>query len=152
MPRNHRRFILLVEDDTYIVSVFQRVFEGRPDFMLDIATKVSDALDKIKVVTYDLVFLDMKLGHSYAGMDILRALNRQEIEVRARGQAIAHSLVIIMTASINLRDVMEEAQQLGVLCFIDKPIPLTAEFVKDVVQRLGLPLLPLEGTGPRPVQ
>ncbi len=142
MPQTHQRIILVVEDDIYVVSVFQRAFEGQDDFMLDIASTVEQAIAKIRVLCYDLIFLDMKIGHSYAGMEVLRELNRQEITLRAQGHNVGYGLTVIMTASINLHDVMTEAQQLGVVCFIDKPVPMTEEFVRRIVQKLGIPLLP----------
>lgn len=142
MPEHHQRFVLVVDDDSYIISVFKRVFERQTEYLLDVAMTIEAALQKIKVAQYDLIFLDMKLGRSYAGMEVLEELRRQSVTLRSRRQATIDSLVVIMTSSINLHDVMQDAHELGVLCFIDKPIPLTDDFIRRICTMLGLPMLP----------
>src|SRR6185503_15671816 len=104
MPRSQQRFILVVDDDHYVVSVFRRTFKGQTDFLLDVAMTVEHALQKVRVVQYDLIFLDMKIGTNYAGMEVLRELNRQAVSLEADRLQSPNSLVIIMTASIPVRE------------------------------------------------
>lgn len=143
MPRDTQRYLLVVDDDPYIITVFKRAFEGQEDlYSLDVAMTVELALQKIKVMVFDLIFLDMKIGHSLAGMDILEELRRQEIRMAAEGHPYLSTMVIIMSGSISLNDISQQAHGLDVFHFIDKPVPMTEEFVKRVVNRFGVPLLP----------
>src|SRR5216117_891254 len=149
MPNHHRqRFVLVVEDDKFVIEMFQKVFSGQEQFLLDTSETIVDAMSKIKTVLYDLIFLDMKIGHAYAGMEVLRELNRMAIEVQGSvHRQDPSSLVVIMSASVPLQDVMEEAHSLGVICFIDKPIPFTEDFLLRIINRVGMPLLPRRRDG-----
>jgi DNA-binding NtrC family response regulator len=147
MPFNTQKFVLLVEDEEIITNVFQRVFANQSYALLDTAKTIEEAKAKIDFVVYDYVFLDMKIdGRSYAGMDILRMLNRISIKLRYEGQKTMDSMVIIMSASVSLQDIMLEANSLGVLAFLDKPTNFSEEYLLRIVQRLGLPLLPQQWT------
>src|SRR6266576_1787347 len=106
MPLSHNHFVLLVEDEADIVLVFSRAFKKQEGYMLDIAMDINLAIQKIRVVTYDLIFLDMKIGERYAGMEVLRELHRQKVRGRARHQLLHDSHVVIMSNSIPLQDVM----------------------------------------------
>lgn len=142
MPPTSQRIILVADDDPFIVSVFQRAFEGQEDFLLDFAMTVELALQKIKVMFYDMIFLDMKFGYSLAGMQVLEELRRQEIRLAAQGVPYLSTIVIIMSGSICLNDITQQAHGLDVFHFIDKPVPMTEEFVRRVINRFGVPLLP----------
>jgi len=110
--------------------------------LLDMAMTVELALQKIKVMQYDLIFLDMKFGHSLAGMAVLEELRCQEIKLAAEGIPYLSTLVIIMSGSISLNEISQAAHGLDVFHFIDKPVPMTEEFVRRVINRFGIPLLP----------
>ena len=142
MPQSAQRLILVVDDDPFIVHVFRRAFEGQEVFLLDIAMTIELALQKIAVMFYDLIFLDMRIGPSLAGMAVLEELRRQEIKLASEGVPILNTTVIIMSGSISLNDITQEAHGLDVFHFIDKPVPMTEEFVRRVVNRFGVPLLP----------
>ena len=138
-----QKFVLLVEDDQIITQIFERVFENQGCARLDTASTIREALDKILFCVYDFVFLDMKIdGSNYAGMEVLRMLNRIMIKVRSENRSAMDSLVVIMSSSISLQDIMMEANALGVLSFVNKPVHFTEEYLLRIVQRLGLPLLP----------
>ena len=143
MPFSTQKFVLLVDDEDIITKVFNRVFKDQSYALLDTANTVERALAKISFVAYDYVFLDMKIeGNTAAGMEILRSLNRMIIKVRSDKRAVMDSFVVIMSNSVPLQDVMAEANALGVLTFLDKPLNFTEEYLLRIVQRLGLPLLP----------
>jgi DNA-binding NtrC family response regulator len=142
MPRTLQKFILVVDDDSYVRNIFVRAFEGQDSFVLDTAQSVDEALRKLRTMFFDMVFLDMKIGHRYAGMEVLEELRKQEIKLAAEGTPYLSTLVIIMSGSISLNDITQEAHGLDVFHFIDKPVPMTEEFVRRVVNRFGLPLLP----------
>lgn len=110
--------------------------------MLDTAMTLEEALSKIKVVQYDMIFLDMKLGTSLNGMAVLEELRKQEIRAAAEGTAFLSTVVIIMSGSISLNDISQQAHGLDVFHFIDKPVDMSPEFVRRVLNRFGVPLLP----------
>jgi len=143
MPFSTQKFVLLVDDEDIVADVFTRVFSDQSYALLDIANTVEKALAKINFVVYDYIFLDMKMDdNSESGMRILRALNRMLIKLRSEKRAAMDSFVVIMSSSVPLQDVMAEANSLGVLTFLDKPINFTEEYLLGIVQRLGLPLQP----------
>ncbi len=143
MPFSTQRFVLLVEDELIVTHIFERVFENQSYALLDTATTREAALAKIQFAVYDFIFLDMALDRvRYAGMEVLRALARLKIKLREQGQKTLDSRVVIMSGSVSLDDIMLEANALGVLHFIDKPVNFTEAYILDIVQQLGLPLLP----------
>ncbi len=143
MPFKDKRMVLLLEDEEIIISTFARVFEDQDCAFLDSAATVKDALDKIATIVYDFIFLDLAIdGVRYAGMEVLRALARLKIKLRDEGQKTMDSRVVIMSGSVSLDDIMLEANALGVLHFIDKPTNFSQAYVLDIMQQLGLPLLP----------
>ena len=144
MPRSQQKLVLVVDDSPDIIDVFERAFRGQEDLLiLDVAVTLRMALRKVEVMLYDLIFLDMKIdGNSMAGMELLSMLRRQEIKLAAQGIPFLPTMVIIMSGSMMLNDITQEAHGLDVFHFIDKPNPFTKEFVQRVVSRFGLPLLP----------
>jgi CheY-like chemotaxis protein len=143
MPFSTQKFVLLIDDEDIVAEVFSRVFEGQSYALLDIANTVEKALAKISFITYDYIFLDMKLeGSSQAGMSILRNLRLILNKARSDKRATTESFVVIMTGSLSLQDIMSEANALGVVTFLDKPVSFTEEYLLRIVQRLGLPILP----------
>lgn len=125
--------ILVVDDDSYIRLLFSRAAESF-HMVLDYAPSAQEAqlfLDKKK---YDYLFLDMALERSVSGMEVLRYANLNVPDLN----------VVIMSGSVNLHDVMEEANQLGVLSFIRKPTQFTRQYLVSVFQKLGIQ--PLEKT------
>lgn len=145
---SHKKVVLIVDDDFFIVEQFKRAFKNQEDAFLDIASTPDHAIKKIQEYQYDLVCLDMKLGQDrHAGMEVLREIHRLKIEADARQQAIKPSRVVIMSGSINHHEIMREAHNLRVFCFIDKPMPFTKEFVREVINWFGIPLMP-EKTNP----
>ena len=143
MPFETQKFVLLVDDEPIVTQIFERVFENQSYALLDTAKTVKEALEKIRFVVYDFVFLDMSLdGHSYAGMDVLRAMNRVALKTRSQGRSTMNSKVIIMSSSVSLQDIMLEANALKVVTFLNKPVNFSEQYLLDIVQLLGLPLLP----------
>jgi ActR/RegA family two-component response regulator len=145
MPFYTQKFVLLVDDEEVVTKAFLRVFENQTYTLLDTAATVKLAIEKINFVVYDYIFLDMKIdGNNYAGMEILRLLNRLLIKTRSDGRPVMHSEVVIMSSSISLQDIMLEANALDVFHFLNKPTNFTQDYLLRVLQRLGLPLLPRE--------
>lgn len=143
MPFSTQKFVLVIEDEEIITQTFERVFEGQSYALLDIARTAKEAIEKLKFMVYDVIFLDMKLdGNTYAGMEILRFLNRQLIKLRSEGQKTLESTVVIMSASVSLQDIMLEANALDTYHFINKPTDFSEAYLLKVVRHFGLPILP----------
>ena len=151
MPRDEQRYVLVVDDDPFIRMIFTRAFAGQEDrFVIDVAEKVCEALDKIRVLAYDLIFLDMHMGTSMAGMEVLEELRMQEIKMQAQGIPFHSSTVVIMTGSVAINEFSSRARELEAFHLIEKPVPMTEEFIRRVVNRFGLPLLPRRTAPIRP--
>lgn len=143
MPFEKQRLVLVVDDDEFIIEVFERAFAGQNKIVIDLAATVETAIVKVRSVFYDLIFLDMKLnGISLAGMFVLEALREVEIEAEAKGKMVKLGHVVIMSGSVCLDDFSEKANALDVFSFIRKPMEFTPAFARRVVNKLGLPLLP----------
>lgn len=133
---------MVADDEDVVRMAFEKAFAEQDEFVLDTARTVKETLEKLAQVQYDIIFLDMKIEHSWSGMQVLREINRLEIRARGRGQPVLESLIIIMSGSIPFDEFMAEAHELGVLCFLDKPVQFDVPFIKRAMNRLGVPLLP----------
>jgi CheY-like chemotaxis protein len=147
---NKQRFVLCVDDEDAVQVAFEHAFKGQTEFILDQARTVREALEKIETAQYDIIALDMKLdGQSWAGMSILREINRLEIRARSRGLPLLEAHIIIMSGSVPFSDFMQEANELGVLTFLDKRVQFTPGFVRRSLNRVGIPLLPPQRDQPQ---
>ncbi len=145
MPFTEQRLILIVDDEKIIADTFHRAFDGQTKFVIDIAETVQMALQKVRAIFYDLIFIDMNLeGNSLGGMEVLEALREVEIETEAKGKPVKIAHVVIMSGSVCLNDFSRKANALMVFSMITKPTDFSTEFVRRVVNKLGLPLLPRE--------
>lgn len=145
MPTDIQKFVLLCEDEQIIRLVFERVIGRHPEFLLDSSADVEDAISKVKTVTYDVIFLDLSFGDdAYAGMKVLREVDRQIVRSQANWRGVLQTPVIIMSGSdqVDWKRVMHEANSLGVYSFIDKPVPFTEDFLAHVLRRLGIAIIP----------
>lgn len=142
MPHQEQKLCLAVDDDEFIINVFERAFDGQTDYVLDTAKSVKTAIEKIHYCQYAIVFLDMKMGHSYAGMEVLEELRKVEIEQEAQGRPFLSTRVVIMSGSICLNDISKEAHSLDVFTFLDKGLTFDEKFIRRVLNKLGVPLLP----------
>ncbi len=134
--------ILVIDDDYLVRFIFGRL-ASTYDIQLDCVSTPEEGIDHITSKMgpsgqsgYDAVFLDMKFENGthgsagMSGMDVLRRINLLDYNSR----------VIVMSGSINLHDVMHEANKLGVLSFMAKPIDFTVEFLAAILRRLGIRL------------
>ncbi len=124
--------VLVIDDDYFIRFIFKRLSEVY-ELDLECVATPQEGIDAVVNKRYDAVFLDMKFENGgIDGMDVLRQINLLNYDSR----------VIVMSGSINLHDVMHEANKLGVLSFMAKPIDFTLEFLAAILKRLGLRLNP----------
>lgn len=122
--------ILVVDDDHYIRRVFDTLAQTY-EIVLALAASPQEGLLCIRRAEFDVIFLDMRFDQAMTGMDVLREINRMGCNTH----------VIVMSGSINLHDVMAEANQLGVVSFMLKPISFNIEFVRTILGRLGIRLV-----------
>lgn len=143
MPIFHQKFVLVVEDDDSVLWTFQRVFGNQEFASLDFARTLQEATDKIKFVLYDFIFLDMKLDqYRHGGLMFLRELNRIAARITREGGKPIDSRVVIMSSSVPLQEVLREANDLGVISFLDKPFDFNEAYVYRVATQMGVPLHP----------
>jgi DNA-binding NtrC family response regulator len=126
--------ILVIDDDYFIGFIFKKLAQVY-EIDLECVSTAQEGIEAVMKRRYDAVFLDMRFengSNGLTGMDVLRQINLLNYENR----------IIVMSGSINLHDVMHEANKLGVLSFMAKPIDFTLEFVAAILKRLGLRLTP----------
>jgi PAS domain S-box-containing protein len=102
--------ILVVDDEPDIVLTLQDLLEGE-GYHIDVATTGEDALERVKVCTYDAVLLDIRLP----GMDGLLVLERM-------GKFAPGLPIIILTSCTTLDSVTGPLDKLGAFDFLHKPI------------------------------
>jgi len=133
---------VLVIDDEYVVRhMFARLAEAY-DIDLDAVSTPLEGMEAVAKKQYSAVFLDMKFENSdsdLTGMDVLRKIS---LTTTLTAQ------IVVMSASIRLNDVMQEANRLGVLSFMVKPIDFTPDFLASIMKRMGLRLVPRQPTSP----
>ncbi|MEP0548494.1 MAG: PAS domain S-box protein [Rhodothermales bacterium] len=69
-PAEGRPRVLLIEDDPQTRTALERVLQSR--FAVDVATEARTALDRMAKGTYDAFVLDVNLGGSRRGVNVLR--------------------------------------------------------------------------------
>lgn len=119
--------VLVVDDEYTVRLMFDRLTKDI-DIEITCVGSPQEGIAMLAEQTWDVVFLDMKFPQAMGGMDLLREVNRQNYD--------AH--VIIMSSSINLQEVMAEANRLGVVSFMLKPVGFSVEFLKNILKRLKL--------------
>lgn len=123
--------ILIIDDEPIIHHVFGRL-KDYYDLEVAAAHTPEEGLRLIAHNKYDAIFIDMKFDGALDGMDVIRALNISD----------SQATVIVMSGSINLHDVMVEANQLGIVSFMAKPVVFTTQLLASVLRRLHIRLAP----------
>ncbi|WP_429885805.1 sigma 54-interacting transcriptional regulator [Geoalkalibacter halelectricus] len=101
--------ILIVDDEESIRYTFSR-FLLAPGRTVEVAQSYEDALEKLAVCSFDLIFCDILLG-GRSGIDLLE-------EVRRRG----HHLPVVMITGSPEVDSATEALRLGAYDYLAKPV------------------------------
>ena len=101
--------ILIVEDALPLAKLYETVLKS--DRVNVLSTGLGrEAMQMIKELSPDIVLLDLHLP-DMPGMDILRSINEQELDIS----------VIVMTANGSVNFAVE-AMRLGAYDFLEKPI------------------------------
>lgn len=103
--------ILLVDDDEYILALFQEILEPENCVIVQAHDGV-EALDKFDKYQPDLVLLDLMLPR----------LNGYEVCSRIRRNPLARHVPIIMLSGMGDREAKLRALEVGVDDFLAKPV------------------------------
>ncbi|MBI5325473.1 MAG: response regulator [Ignavibacteriae bacterium] len=68
--------ILYVEDDDISVILLVKLLKGK--YEIDIATKANEAIEKTRIVQYNLILMDINLGKGESGIDVTREIRKLE--------------------------------------------------------------------------
>jgi len=112
--------ILLVDDEDTLRYVLRETLidEG---YSIDVANDGFQALEHVKLKSYDLLITDIKM-HGMDGLQLIR-------EIKRNG---SHLKIVIITAYGSL-EMVKEAARLGVVEFVSKPFKM--QEIKDVITR-----------------
>lgn len=100
--------VLIVEDNPSITVLFMRLLRGFTVVASDNAEKALNLLAKYE---FDLVLLDIHLGHKPDGLDILRAIHDYKLQLNA--------CCAVISADDSMRG---EAERLGCDLWMTKPV------------------------------
>ena len=114
---------LLIVDDEIDIREFARNFFKKRGINVFTASGGSDALEIIENESPDLVLLDVRM-EEITGVELLR-------NIREKGNTVK----VIMVSGVEDEAVIDEANSLGILGFIHKPLVLD-ELEKIVLKEL----------------
>lgn len=114
---------LLIVDDERDIREFAKSFFKKRDIDVFTASGGSEAFEIIKKESPDLVLLDVRM-EEYTGVELLR-------KIRAEGSRVK----VIMVSGVEEEQTMKEAESLGALGYIHKPLILE-ELEKIVLSEL----------------
>lgn len=124
--RSGARKILIVDDDTNMVSAIRRLFKKEPDFEIEVAYDGFEAGIKLLLFKPDLVVLDMKMP----------GMNGHEVVQKIKRSAnCEHTRIICVSAYFEEGD-KDRLRELGVAFCFDKPFN-SAELVEKAKEILG---------------
>jgi CheY-like chemotaxis protein len=103
--------ILIVDDDAGTAETLGDILEAK-GYETEIASGGLQALAHVQAKPLDVIFLDIKMPQMN-GVEVLR-----------RVRAISPGTLVIMMTAYALPELMAEAEQLGALAILAKPLPL----------------------------
>ena len=113
--------ILLVGDEETLRWVFKESLAGE-GYDVDVANDGFQALERFKMVPYDLLITDLRM-HGMDGLQLIREVKKDNLQIN----------VIIITA-YGSGETIKEAMSLGVIELINKPFKL--QEIKDGITRI----------------
>jgi len=115
--------LLIIDDESDIREFTQSYFKKR-GIDTFIAANGREGLDIIAAQSPDLVLLDMRMP-GMTGIEVLREMRSRNFQTK-----------VIMVTGIEEPEIIQEAQTLGIIDFIHKPLNLS-EVEKIVMRELG---------------
>lgn len=114
---------LLIVDDEIDIREFAKSFFQKRGIEVFAASGGGEAFDIVKEESPDLILLDVRM-EEMTGVEFLKKLRDEGSDAR-----------VIMVSGIEDKAIIEEAESLGILGFIHKPLIL-AELQKVVMEKL----------------
>ena len=116
---NKKKKIILVADDVKLFQFFVKQTLTSEDYELIFVQKGRQALDMVMKKDVDLLILDMELP-DMNGLEVLRNIRKITQDMQSVVQL--KDLPVIMVTAYPKEDVRKEAEKLGVVSFLAKPI------------------------------
>ena len=119
--------VLVVDDDPDVGSLFQRVLVGESQSVA-VARDGYEALEKVKDVKYDLIFLDVRLP----GMN--------GVETLEKIKSMSPDSVVVMMSGYSVEEEIKKAIAMGAQDFIAKPFEDVDQImtIEEVARYLSL--------------
>ena len=122
LASQHKRRVLLVDDENDILLVFKKALEAR-GYLVDIFSEPRNALINFKTDYYDAIILDVRMPH-INGFDLARALWQKQPTAK----------ICLMTAFEIYEDEAKKVfKDLKTHCFLKKP--LTPRALMEHIER-----------------
>jgi CheY-like chemotaxis protein len=115
-----RKRVLIVDDDPCLQSLLQVILELE-DYEVILAENGLVALEKLEIITPDLILLDLSMPHM-DGLTFAQAVQQRSSH--------ASPPILILTADVNAK---AQAQQMGCNNFCTKPFELR-QFLSEVAK------------------
>lgn len=114
--------ILIAEDDFFIRDIYRKVF-SLGNFDVEIAIDGIDALEKVKVQSFDIILLDIMMPRM-TGIDVLKAIRALETP--------AKDTPIFMITNLGQQNIIEEAFKVGMDGYIIKSQVTPQQIVEEI--------------------
>ena len=111
----------MVDDEETLRCVLKESLAGE-GYNVDVANDGFQALERFKMVPYDLLITDLRM-HGMDGLQLIREVKKDNLQIN----------VIIITA-YGSGETIKEAMSLGVIELINKPFKL--QEIKDGITRI----------------
>ena len=121
-----KKKMLIVDDETSTLFAYKRLFES-PGVAVETARTIEEGEALLKDYQFEVVITDLRLSgkKTQGGFDVLRLAKECHPETK----------VILITA-YGSSEVMKKAYELGVSCYLEKPVPIKT--LRETLHRLGI--------------
>lgn len=128
-----KKKIILVADDVKLFQFFVKQTLTSEDYELMFVQKGKQALDMVMKKDIDLLILDMELP-DMNGLEVLQNIRKVTQDMQSVVQL--KDLPVIMVTAYPKEEIRKEAERLGVVCFLSKPIKRKElrKIVQDVLE------------------
>lgn len=118
----HKKNILIVDDDKYILNIFSRILQ-KQGYNVDTVETGQEAIEKLDTQEYNLALIDVKLPDTN-GTDLLAKIHTTKPEM----------IKIAITGFPSLEDATKVMDQ-GATAYLVKPVK-SEELVKIIAEKL----------------
>jgi two-component system chemotaxis sensor kinase CheA len=114
--------LLIAEDDFFIRDIYSKVF-SLAGYEVQVAVDGMDALEKIKLQTYDMILLDIMMPRM-TGIDVLKSIRAMEPPVK--------DVPVFIITNLGQQNVIEEAFKMGMDGYIIKSQVTPQQIVNEI--------------------